>query len=200
MDEWQWEKRAAEAVLFAAGESVSAEQLARALGQTPAVCRKIVAALAEEYEQEQRGMQILELEGRYQMTTRPAYYEQVKVLYRSVQKTELTDTQLETLAIVAYRQPITKQEIEDIRGVRSEGVINRLIEFDLIEEVGRLKAPGRPILLGTTESFLRSFGLKSIRDIPGLPEESMERMEQIELTQEDLPEAEPVTAGPEEKE
>ena len=145
-------------------------------------------------------MQILELEGRYQMTTRPAYYEQVKVLYRSAQKTELTDTQLETLAIVAYRQPITKQEIEDIRGVRSEGVINRLIEFDLIEEVGRLKAPGRPILLGTTESFLRSFGLKSIRDIPGLPEESLERMEQIELTQEDLPEAEPVTAGPEEKE
>ena len=135
-------------------------------------------------------MQILELEGRYQMTTRPDYYEYVKVLYRSVQKTELTDTQLETLAIVAYRQPVTKQEIEDIRGVRSEGVINRLLEFDLIQEVGRLKAPGRPILLGTTESFLRCFRLKSLKELPGLPEENAERMEQIGLMEDEEPEAE----------
>ena len=182
--------RAAEAVLFAAGESVSADQLARALDQTPAVCRRLVAQLSEEYDREGRGMQILELEGRYQMTTRPDYYEYVKVLYRSVQKTELTDTQLETLAIVAYRQPVTKQEIEDIRGVRSEGVINRLLEFDLIQEVGRLKAPGRPILLGTTESFLRCFRLKSLKELPGLPEENAERMEQIGLREDEEPEAE----------
>ncbi len=182
--------RAAEAVLFAAGESVSADQLARALDQTPAVCRRLVAQLSEEYDREGRGMQILELEGRYQMTTRPDYYEYVKVLYRSVQKTELTDTQLETLAIVAYRQPVTKQEIEDIRGVRSEGVINRLLEFDLIQEVGRLKAPGRPILLGTTESFLRCFRLKSLKELPGLPEENAERMEQIGLMEDEEPEAE----------
>ena len=182
--------RAAEAVLFAAGESVSADQLARALDQTPAVCRRLVAQLSEEYDREGRGMQILELEGRYQMTTRPDYYEYVKVLYRSVQKTELTDTQLETLAIVAYRQPVTKQEIEDIRGVRSEGVINRLLEFDLIQEVRRLKAPGRPILLGTTESFLRCFRLKSLKELPGLPEENAERMEQIGLMEDEEPEAE----------
>lgn len=182
--------RAAEAVLFAAGESVSADQLARALDQMPAVCRRLVAQLSEEYDREGRGMQILELEGRYQMTTRPDYYEYVKVLYRSVQKTELTDTQLETLAIVAYRQPVTKQEIEDIRGVRSEGVINRLLEFDLIQEVGRLKAPGRPILLGTTESFLRCFRLKSLKELPGLPEENAERMEQIGLMEDEEPEAE----------
>ncbi len=182
--------RAAEAVLFAAGESVSADQLARALDQTPTVCRRLVAQLSEEYDREGRGMQILELEGRYQMTTRPDYYEYVKVLYRSVQKTELTDTQLETLAIVAYRQPVTKQEIEDIRGVRSEGVINRLLEFDLIQEVGRLKAPGRPILLGTTESFLRCFRLKSLKELPGLPEENAERMEQIGLMEDEEPEAE----------
>lgn len=184
------QRKIAEAVLFAAGESVSADQLARALDQSPGECRRIVRQLAEEYEQEQRGMQIIEMEGRYQMTTRPEYYGYVKTLYRSAQKIELTDTQLETLAIVAYKQPITKQEIEDIRGVRSEGVINRLIEFDLIEEVGRLKAPGRPILLGTTESFLRNFGLKSVKEIPGLPEENQERMEQIELSNEELPEKE----------
>jgi segregation and condensation protein B len=183
-------ERMAEAVLFAAGESVSADQLSRALNQTPGECRRIVAALAEEYDREERGMQILELEGRYQMTTRPLYYEYVKTLYRSAQKIELTDTQMETLAIVAYKQPITKQEIEDIRGVRSEGVINRLIEFDLIEEVGRLRTPGRPILLGTTESFLRNFGLRSVKDLPGLPEEARERMEQIELSEDELPQKE----------
>ncbi len=178
-------ERIVEAILFAAGDSISLEQLSKALEMTPAVCRKLVEKLKEEYDQGQRGMQILELGGRYQMTTRPLYYEYIKRLYRSVQKVQLTETQLETLAIVAYKQPVTKQEIEDIRGVRSEGVINRLIEYDLIEEVGRLRAPGRPMLLGTTESFLRNFGLKSIKDIPGLTAENIQRLEQMELSDEE---------------
>ena len=170
--------RAAEAVLFAAGESVSADQLARALDQTPAVCRRLVAQLSEEYDREGRGMQILELEGRYQMTTRPDYYEYVKVLYRSVQKTELTDTQLETLAIVAYRQPVTKADIEQVRGVKCDYSVQALLTKNLIEEAGRREALGRPILYRTTDTFLRHFGISSLDELPqvdfSMPPEEME--------------------------
>lgn len=170
-----------EAVLFAAGDSVSPDQLSKALELKADECASLARELQERYNAEDRGMQILELEGRFQMTTRPIYYEQVKRLYRAAQKIHLTDTQLETLAIVAYKQPVTKQQVDDIRGVHSDAVIDRLVEFDLIGEVGRLKVPGRPLLLGTTENFLRNFGFSSIRDIPDLPPENIEMMEQLEL-------------------
>ncbi len=174
-----------EALLFAAGDSVSPDQLAKALGLTPAHCMELVAEIREEYDRAERGMQIIELEGRYQMTTRPLYYETIKVLYRAAQRIRLTDTQLETLAIVVYKQPVTRQEIDSIRGVNSEGIVDRLIDYKLIGEVGRLKAPGRPILLGTTEDFLRSFDFASIRDIPDLPEENIGQLEQLALEAEE---------------
>ncbi len=183
----------AEAILFAAGDSVALDQLSKALATTTDHALELVEALRDEYNAGERGMQIIELEGRYQMTTRPLYYETVKVLYRAQQRIRLTDTQLETLAIVVYKQPVTRQEIDSIRGVNSDGIIDRLIEYRLIGEVGRLKAPGRPILLGTTEDFLRSFDFTSIRDIPDLPEENAAQLEQLALESdegEDVPQME----------
>lgn len=178
-------KKIAEAVLFASGASVSVDQMCKVLSLTPAVCRDLMEELAADYEADERGMQILRLENRYQMTTRPLYYDYIKQLYRSEQKISLTETQLETLAIVVYKQPVTRQEIDDIRGVQSDGIINRLVEYDLITEIGRMKAPGRPSLFGTTESFLRNFGFSSLRDIPDLPPENVERIEQMALEDED---------------
>jgi len=178
------DKNIVEALLFASGDSLSTDQMAHATNLTPGTCRAICLALQEEYNEAERGIQILELEGRFQMTTRPQYYEHVRMLFRSVQKEELTDIQMEVLAIVAYKQPITKQEIDDIRGVHSDHLVNKLIEFGLVEEVGRMKAPGRPILLGTTEAFLKNFGFSSVRDIPNFPEENAERLEQMSLDDE----------------
>ena len=140
------EYRVLEALLFAAGEPVSPADMSKVLGLTEVQCRRMTERLALLYDREQRGMQILKVEKSYQMTTRPAYYDDIKILYQSTQKVRLTDTQMETLAIIAYKQPVTKQEIDDIRGVKSDHVVNRLMEFGLVEEAGRLKAPGRPAL------------------------------------------------------
>ena len=162
------EYRVLEALLFAAGEPVSPADMSKVLGLTEVQCRRMTERLALLYDREQRGMQILKVEKSYQMTTRPAYYDDIKILYQSTQKVRLTDTQMETLAIIAYKQPVTKQEIDDIRGVKSDHVVNRLMEFGLVEEAGRLKAPGRPALFKTSNEFLRSFGLTSIQELPKL--------------------------------
>ena len=180
------EYRTLEALLFAAGEPVSVSNMSKVLGLTEGECRRLVENLARIYEEEERGMQIIRLEKAYQMTTRPMYYDDIKVLYQSSQKVRLTETQLETLAIVAYKQPVTKQEIDDIRGVKSDNVVNRLMEFGLVEEAGRLKAPGRPALFKTTDEFLRSFGLSSIKEMPGLPEqETVDFGQQLSLPEQD---------------
>jgi len=181
LSERDLQKRIIESVLFSNGESVSLDQFSRILSLTPGECKKLVQELASEYDEDERGMQILELDGRYQMTSRPRYYNAIRTLYRSVQRTELTEAQLETLAIVLYKQPVTKQEIDDIRGVHSDGVVNRLLEFGLIEEVGRMKVPGRPILLGTSEAFLRNFGIKSLKEVPKMPEETVEKMDSLQM-------------------
>lgn len=169
-----------EALLFAAGEPVSTAAMSKVLGRSESECRRMAERLARLYDSEKRGMQIIRLEKAYQMTTRPQYYDAIRILYQSAQKVRLTETQLETLAIIAYRQPVTKQEIDDIRGVKSDNVVGRLIEFGLVEEAGRMKAPGRPVLFKTTDEFLRSFGLASTADIPHLPEEQPGKEEAAE--------------------
>ena len=180
------EYRTLEALLFAAGEPVPVSNMGKVLGLSEGECRRLAESLARIYEEEERGMQIIRLEKAYQMTTRPMYYDDIKVLYQSSQKVRLTETQLETLAIIAYKQPVTKQEIDDIRGVKSDNVVNRLMEFGLVEEAGRLKAPGRPALFKTTDEFLRSFGLASIKDMPGLPEqETVDFGQQLSLPEQD---------------
>ncbi len=168
-----------EAMLFAAGEPVVLDSLCKALELEPVEVTAAVEGLRQRYEEEHRGMQILTLENAFQMTTRPEYYPQVQKLFRSGQKITLSETQLETLAIIAYKQPVTKQEIEDIRGVRSDAVVNRLVEYNLIAEKGRRKSPGRPVLFGTTDEFLRNFGYSGIKDLPHLDPANAEELEQI---------------------
>ncbi|MCF0135890.1 MAG: SMC-Scp complex subunit ScpB [Lachnospiraceae bacterium] len=171
----------AEALLFAAGEPVSRKDLAKVLGVSEQEAESIVLDLAQEYKMQDKGMQVIRLEDRFQMTTNPLYYPNIELLYRQQAQIRLTDTQLETLAIIAYRQPVTRQEINDIRGVSSDAVVTRLQEMGLVEEAGRLKAPGRPLLLKTSDAFLKAFKLSSVREMPHLPEPSQETLDNLEL-------------------
>jgi segregation and condensation protein B len=175
MNDEKFLAHAAEAVLFSMGEPVDPGQLAAAMECGRADAVRIVRELKEEYDLEERGVQILEIGGKYQLCTREKYYEALIRVVKVPKKPVLTDVLRETLAIVANRQPVTRLEIEKIRGVKSDHAINRLIEYDLICEVGRLEAPGRPALFGTTEEFLRRFGLPSEKELPKVPEEEISR-------------------------
>ena len=160
------QERAVEAILFAAGESVEIERLAKALEEDTKTTKKIVTSLMEQYEQEERGLQILELDGAYQMATRPEMFDYLVKIAKEPKAPVLTDVVLETLSIIAYKQPVTKLELEKIRGVKCDHAVNKLIEYNLVKELGRLDAPGRPLLFGTTEEFLRNFGVSSLADLP----------------------------------
>lgn len=157
-----------ESILFAAGESVSAALLAGIFETTKEEIRQEVEALQQYYEQAGRGVKIIELDGEYQMCTVEENYRYVQQIMEPKRQTGLSNAALETLAIVAYNQPITRGSIEYVRGVNSDGSVNKLIERGLIEENGRLDAPGRPILYITTQEFLRAFGLKSLDELPDL--------------------------------
>lgn len=163
-----------EAILFMMGEAVEAERIATALEHDTETIKRIIHNMMDEYEAENRGIQIIELNGAFQLCTKPSMYETLIQITHIPKKHILTDILLETLAIVAYKQPITKQEIEAIRGVSCDHVINKLIEYKLIIEVGRLDAPGRPILFGTSDEFLRSFGLVSLEELPIINQEYKE--------------------------
>ena len=157
---------AIEAVLFAMGESVELSQIAKAVGQDVTTTRKILDNMMIRYQQEDRGIQIIELEQSYQMCTKKEYYDALIRIALQPKKPALTDVMLETLSIIAYKQPVTKAEIEKIRGVKCDHAVNKLVEYNLVKELGRLDAPGRPILFGTTEEFLRSFGVQAIDELP----------------------------------
>lgn len=157
---------AVEAILFAMGNSVELSVLAKALQQDTETTRKLVQRVMDRYEEEDRGLQIIELEQSYQMCTKREYYEYLIRIALQPKKPALTEVMLETLSIIAYKQPVTKAEIEKIRGVKCDHAINKLIEYNLVKELGRLDAPGRPILFGTTEEFLRSFGVQGVDDLP----------------------------------
>ena len=163
-----------EAILFTMGEAVEADRLATALEQTPETIRGILHEMMKKYEAENRGVQIIELDGAFQMCTKGSMYDAIIKIAHVPKKHVLTEVLLETLSIVAYRQPIPRQEIEAIRGVSCDHAINKLVEYDLIQEVGRLDAPGRPILFGTTEAFLRNFGLVSLDELPVINPEKIE--------------------------
>lgn len=170
-----------EAVLFTMGQSVELRQLAAAIEQDENTTRKLVLNLKDRYNSEERGMQIIELENSYQMCTKAKYYENLIRVAATPKRQVLTDVVLETLSIIAYKQPVTKLEIEKIRGVKSDHAVNRLIEYNLVYEVGRLDAPGRPALFATTEEFLRRFGVGSTSDLPTMnPEQEEEIKSQVE--------------------
>lgn len=164
-EEKQWEV-IIEAVLFTMGNSVEVRQLAAAIGQSQETAREAALRLQARYEKEKRGMKILELEDSFQMCTRAEYYENLIQVAAAPKKQILSDVVLETLSIIAYKQPVTKLEIEKIRGVKSDHAVNKLVEYNLVYEVGRLDAPGRPALFATTEEFLRRFGIGSTQNLP----------------------------------
>ena len=157
-----------EAILFATGRAVSAPELAEAAGCSVREAQTAAREMMRQMASDTRGVDIIELEDSYQMCTRKKYYPQLIALELHPRKPRLTDVLLETLSVIAYRQPVTKSEIERIRGVNSDHAVNRLIEFELVQEVGRAKQPGRPILFGTTEAFLRSFGVSSKEKLPDI--------------------------------
>ena len=157
-----------EAVLFTMGKSVELRQLAIATGQSEEETRQAVERLKARYDKEERGMEIIELEDSYQMCTRTGFYENLIRVAASPKKQVLSEVVLETLSIIAYKQPVTKIEIEKIRGVKSDHAVNRLVEYYLVQEVGRLDAPGHPALFATTEEFLRRFGIGSTENLPDM--------------------------------
>lgn len=180
-----------EAVLFTMGKSVEVRQLAAALETDQETAKKAVLKLQERYQKEKRGMQIIELEDAYQMCTRAEYYPNLIRVASAPKKQVLTEVVLETLSIIAYKQPITKMEIEKIRGVKSDHAVNKLVEYNLVYEVGRLDAPGKPALFATTEEFLRRFGVGSTEDLPDLNPEQEEEIkieveEELQLRLEEL--------------
>lgn len=159
-------KAAVEAILFAMGESVEAERIAKALEMEIGEVQELIREMMKEYEDSGRGIRIIELDGAFQMCTKKDLYEYLIRIAKQPRKAVLTDVVLETLSIIAYKQPITRLELEQIRGVKCDHAVNRLIEYNLVKEVGRLDAPGRPLLFGTTEEFLRRFGVQSLADLP----------------------------------
>ncbi|MFW5632601.1 SMC-Scp complex subunit ScpB [Acetivibrio ethanolgignens] len=163
-----------EAILFTMGDAIELERIAAAVEHDEDTTRKVIRSMMDRYEEEDRGIQIIELDGAFQMCTKAAMYESIIKIAHVPKKYVLTDVLLETLSIIAYKQPITKIEIEAIRGVKTDHAVNKLVEYNLVCEVGRLDAPGRPILFGTTEDFLRHFGIQSLEDLPVMNPEKLE--------------------------
>ncbi len=165
-------KAALEAVLFCSPDPIAPEELARILSIQTAQVRNLLLRLEQEYASEERGFQLEWVGGGVRLCSRPEYAPYIEELGRTVRSGQLSQAALETLAIVAYRQPITRPQIEAIRGVRTGAAISSLIDRGLIEEVGRSDGPGRPILYGTTAEFLVRFGLNALSDLPEIPEKS----------------------------
>lgn len=165
---------AVEAILFTMGDSVELDKIANAIEQDKETTRKLIRNMMVRYEEEDRGIRILELEHSFQLCTKQEMYDYLIRIAKQPQRHVLTDVLMETLSIIAYKQPITRIEIERIRGVKSDHAVNKLVEYDLVKEVGRLDAPGRPLLFGTTEEFLRRFRVQSIEDLPSFDVEKLE--------------------------
>ena len=167
-----------EAILFTMGESVELGKIATVIEHDENKTRKIIHKMMDRYEEENRGIRIIELEDSFQMCTKKETYEYLIRIAKQPKRYVLTEVLLETLSIVAYKQPVTKLEIEKIRGVKSDHAVNKLVEFGLVEEVGRMDAPGRPLLFGTTEEFLRSFSVQSLDELPTINPEQVEHFKE----------------------
>ena len=155
-----------EGILFAMGESVAVKEIAEALGEEENTIKEIIDEMKVYYASKERGIQIVYLEGNVQLRTKDEYYDDLIKIASAPKKNVLSDSVLETLSIIAYKQPVTRTDVEKIRGVNSDFGINKLLEFGLIKELGRLDAPGKPLLFGTSEQFLRAFNVDSIEDLP----------------------------------
>ncbi len=172
-------ERTLEAVLFAAGDSVSEGKLCAVLQIDKIALQEAAKSLSDHYDFDRRGICLLHLDDRYQLASRRDYAAQVRAVLETRKPQSLTSAALEVLAVVAYKQPVTKAYIEQIRGVDSTYTIGSLVDKGLIEDCGRLDVPGRPILYRTTEVFLRSFGLNSIQQLPPLESFGQEDQQQL---------------------
>ncbi|MCT4618696.1 MAG: SMC-Scp complex subunit ScpB [Marinisporobacter sp.] len=166
-----------ESMLFVWGDPLSIKLIGETLNLPPEFIRKCLIDLKKEYETYDRGIQIVEVNNNFQLCTNNKNFEYIQKLCSPPQNKGLTQAALEVLAIIAYNQPITRPEIEGIRGVKSDKAINTLVEKELITEAGRLEKTGRPILYGTTDIFLKSFGLNSLKELP-----SIEKFESLDFT------------------
>ena len=163
-----------EGILFAMGESVSIKEIAEALEEKEDTIKEVIEDMKTYYMSSERGIQIVTLEDSVQLRTKDEYFDDLIKIAAAPKKNVLTDSVLETLSIIAYKQPVTRGDVEKIRGVNSDFGINKLLEFGLIKELGRLDAPGKPLLFGTSEQFLRAFNVDSIEDLPQISIDMME--------------------------
>ncbi len=161
-------KSGIEALLFASGEPLTAKDLSIYLEEELKIVENTIQEMIEEYDMQERGIKLISIKGSYQLVTKPENSNFIQKLLKKSKRQSLSQASLESLSIIAYQQPITRIDIDEIRGVKSESALQRLLERDLIKEVGRLEVPGRPILYGTTEEFLRQFGIKDLNQLPSL--------------------------------
>ena len=168
-----------EAILFAAGREVKITELMSALeyGKEDAIA--VIESMKEEYSKENRGIEIIELNGAYQLSTKKELYEYIYPIFDNRAKPNLSNAALETLSIIAYNPKITRAEIEAIRGVSSDGTIYKLLEYNLIEEAGKADAPGKPMTFTFTNEFFRMFGISGLEDLPELPKYKLDENRQI---------------------
>jgi segregation and condensation protein B len=157
-----------ESLLFVSGEPLGVKDIARILECQVDFVEEIVDAMTEEYENQGRGIKIISINGMYQLVTKPQNSDYIQKLLKKNTRQSLSQASLESLAIVAYKQPVTRVEIDEIRGVKSDSALQKLLEKNLIKEMGRLDVIGRPIQYGTTEEFLRQFGLEDLKELPSL--------------------------------
>ena len=166
-----------EAILFACGREVETKELMTALELSQDELFTIIDSMKQDYENENRGIEIIKVGNSFQLTTKKDYYEYIYPIFDKRSKPNLTNAALETLAIIAYNPKITRAEIESIRGVGVDNMVRLLLDRNLIKEVGKKEAPGRPTLFGTTKEFLKLFRLNSIAELPKLDEDEQERFE-----------------------
>ena len=172
-------KASVEALIFASGEPLETDRICEILGVT---AEEVVAAVAElnnGYEKSDGALRIIKLNDSYQFATESRHAQEIRKMLEIQRNTPLSPAAFEVLAVVAYNQPVTRAFIEQVRGVDCSGVVSSLVEKGLIEERGRLELPGRPLIYGTTDSFLRCFGIESLDDLPELPKKATEEQEQL---------------------
>ena len=169
-------KGRAEAVLFALGRAVTLNELNIALETDVKEVKKVLSELMDEYENDSRGLVIKCNNDTYLLTTKAEYSNSIAKIINTPDKFKFTDAVLEILSVIAYKQPVTRSEIEEIRGVGCGNNLNRLIDYELIEEKGRLDTPGHPIIFGTTDKFLLTFGISNLTELPNISDELIERL------------------------
>ena len=168
-----------EAILFACGREVEIKELMSALEMSSEEILKIIESMKQDYLQNERGIEIIKVNDALQLTTKKDYYEYIYPIFDKRSKPNLSNAALETLSIIAYNPKITRAEIEAIRGVNSDGTMYKLLEYNLIESVGKADAPGRPTMYGVTNEFMKMFGITSLDELPELPKYKLDENRQI---------------------